>query len=295
VVDISVLRAVRNFKNISQSQLQEIKTSIEITNDPEIKKNLIFHLFLNQLKCEKRFFCDHEFFNILKENFERYTIEINEEKTLYRARRTNDVEFNERRTQLFEIDYWLGSDDTSLDTIMFQGFDKRGSFVPEHIYPNRANTSSISVLYCADSLNTAISEVRPFKSTVVSVASIKLNKTPLKLFNLTYPEELKNKAYSFIYNIEHPYWHNILSNLFSIPHEHSNNDEYLATQCISEYIRLSGKFDGIIYESSLDDEGNNIVLFNCKHDDYSICEPINSNIYIIEKFNIRYKDMVKGS
>lgn len=57
----------------------------------------------------------------------------------------------------------------------------------------------------------------------------------------------------------------------------SSTSEYLETQYISEYIKCKG-FQGIKFHSSLNERGNNIVLF-----DYSDCKPICSFPYKIDE------------
>ncbi|MBP0723929.1 RES family NAD+ phosphorylase [Bacillus sp. RG28] len=59
---------------------------------------------------------------------------------------------------------------------------------------------------------------------------------------------------------------------FSIP-SNSNKKDYLPTQYIAEYIKLLG-FEGIRFNSSLYNIGNNLTIFN-----YQSCEPISSKIY----------------
>jgi hypothetical protein len=132
--------------------------------------------------------------------------------------------------------------------------------------------------------------VRPFKETLVSVATIEL-KQPLKLYKFNYSENYSKLDEKTFWNT-FPFWYVMLIDMFSVPCEFTNNDEYLVTQCISEYIRLSEKFDGILYKSSLDDNGENIAIFNFRNKKYSLCEPINSQVYIVNSININYSKKV---
>jgi hypothetical protein len=249
-------------------------------NLTKIQKEKLFSDFYSQLKNKKRFFCQHDFFKLLEDSFEHYTIVIDIKEPLFRARRINEKQYKKRKKELSE-----GKGEKDL----FQGFNKKDSFVPPTsiIKANRANTNGIPCLYVARSELTAIAEVRPFKETKVSVATINLKK-PLKLFRFNYfPYDLELDEKSF-WN-KYPFWYVSLKGFFSQPFENSINDEYLITQCVTEYIRLTGVFDGLLYDSSLDDGGENIVIFNCKNNNYEICEPVNSKVYTIEDIKVEYK------
>jgi hypothetical protein len=245
-----------------------------------IQKEKIYSDFYFTLKNSRRFFCQHDFINILEESFSQYSSLIGIKEPLFRARRINKIQYDKREK---ELSVGKGKKDP------FQGFSKKDSFVPPTsiFTANRANTNGIPCLYVARSEQTAIAEVRPFKETKVSVAEIILKK-PLKLFRFNYfhsDSELDENSFWEKY----PFWYVSLTGYFSQPFEKSINDEYLITQCVTEYIRLSGKFDGLLYGSSLDSGGENIVIFNCKYNNYEICEPVNSKVYSIEDIKVEYK------
>jgi len=263
------------FKGTSAKLLQNI------INDPDSKNSLSFAHFVNQLLTKHRFFCQHEFFDIFDSYCKDFAISLGIEKSLYRARRMSLDEYDKRKEE-------LQCDTESQDT--FSGFAKKESFVPpsNKIAASRANNNGIPCLYAAESMKTAISEVRPYKGTYVSVAKIKI-KRPLKLFNLCIPPDDFNLP-GFCYMKKYPTWYHSIAIMFSIPYEKSNKNEYLVTQCISEYIRLSGNFDGISYDSSLNDGGINYAIFDCAHEDYSLCEPISSKVCSITKIDVEYDD-----
>jgi hypothetical protein len=244
-----------------------------------IQQEKIFGDFIKQLRNTRRYFCQHDFLKLLDESFENNFEIINDKEHLYRARRMSKEEYKERK-------------DTLIDNDPFQGFDRKNSFIPpvKSIRANRVNTNGIPCLYTARSIKTAIAEVRPFKETLVSVATIEL-KQQIKLYKFNYPEYYSKLDEKTFWNT-FPFWYVMLINMFSVPCEFTNNDEYLVTQCISEYIRLSGEFDGILYKSSLDDNGENIALFNFKYKKYSLCEPIKSQVYIVNSININYTKKV---
>jgi len=240
----------------------------------------IFENFIRQLKNKKRFFCQHDFFRLLDESFKQYVGNISAGKNLYRARRMSKDEYEDRKKILTNND-------------PFKGFDKKGSFVlpAKRCRANRANTIGIPCLYVSSSENTAIAEVRPFKETYVSLATIKLKKS-LRLYKFYFSANESEIYGESIIDIL-PFWYIMLNRMFSTPYEYTDNDEYLVTQCIAEYIRLSGKFDGILYNSSLDDDGENIALFNCRNNNYNLCEPVESVVYSINSIKVIHKLLCK--
>ncbi len=128
----------------------------------------------------------------------------------------------------------------------------------------RANPTGIPYLYAASEPNTAIAEIRPYKSDVVSVMEISVSdelvladlRNPRKTIS---PFELAEEALSQIYiNIEY------LSRLGEelskpiLPRE--AHIEYLSTQYLCELIKHFG-YDGVVYKSSVG-EGDNYAIFD---------------------------------
>jgi len=260
---------MKNKKRLSIWQL-----AADWSNSPENREEVVFVEFCRRLKNETRFFCQHDFLDVFKDSFPKFSVPVKTDDEIYRARR-------------FPNNYRIL--DHRCSTPPFLGFSKTDSFVPESakITDTRANTRGIPCLYAAKSIDTAISEVRPYKGSHVSVAKIKINR-PLKLFNFSFSEaDLKLDADDF--HAKFPPWYISLSVMFSIPCENNENGEYLLTQCISEYLRLYGDFDGIVFPSSLHDKGENVVLFNCKYNTYDICEPISSSVYKITDIDVKYE------
>jgi len=235
--------------------------------------------FKHKLYYKNRFFNDnHSFFIQLKETFEKYTIQLVQNEPLYRARVING---KEDKCKFCTKEYFEEE---------FYGYNKKDSYVPplsSKIKANRANAEGIPCLYTAKEEKTAIAEVRPFKGNEISVATIKIKKEKLYIYNLyldldmNEDELLKNPS---------DIWLSIAF-AFSVPYEDTSTNDYLLTQCISEYIQLSG-FDGIQYSSSLNDNGKNIALFNCNNVDdggnYDICEPVNSHVCIVQNTDHQY-------
>lgn len=136
----------------------------------------------------------------------------------------------------------------------------------------RANPIGIRYLYLADDLATAISEVKPSKGALVSLANFRPTAgRALRVIDLTNPRltispfrvtssaiaDLR-ASMSFL---------DSLGEELSVPTQpHRATRDYLATQYLCELIKVSG-YDGVTYKSSLA-SGRNFAFF-----DVSACEP----------------------
>ena len=116
------------------------------------------------------------------------------------------------------------------------------------------------MLYVATTIDTAISEVRPWKGAEISVAEAIVTK-PLILISLKPANEMftidegRNSAKDLLDSL-------IVGMLyFSSPNHAADTLAYLPTQYIAQKIRgLS--IDGVLYPSALSDSGENIGLFD---------------------------------
>lgn len=144
----------------------------------------------------------------------------------------------------------------------YSGFEKDGSGAPPQgkASEGRINSEGISYLYLASDTNTAISEVKPVKDCLISVAKFILAKQ-FNVFDASYPDD-------WIYKKDEELLDKLaLSDVFSRP-ANGIRGEYWVTQYISEYIQTLG-FDGIKFTSSLTGE-QNLVLFDTM--DYEVDE-----------------------
>ena len=216
---------------------------------------------------KSRYFCQDELFDELDGLLKKYVVKINAGETIFRARKARRGELNSNYREEAEIN--------------FNGFNKADSFVPPRskIKVSRAMPSGIPCLYAAKDKRTAIAEVRPYAGSCVSVAEIRVN-TDLTLVNLYYDMHIS------LSKIKRPMLWLRVANLFARPNE-EYEDDYIVTQCISEYIKTFCEFDGIQYNSSLDDKGVNLALFNCEYGDYDVCEPVASDIYHVDKIGFQ--------
>jgi hypothetical protein len=146
--------------------------------------------------------------------------------------------------------------------------DNPCAFEPERMKPSidsacegRANPKGIPYLYLSTHYKTAMSEVRPWVGSYLSLAKFKLSRN-VRLVNCT-----SDSNGTRIY-LQEPtpekreisVWKDI-DTAFSMPV--SLNDttaDYAPTQIIAELFKNNG-FDGIAYRSSLG-EGHNIMLFS---------------------------------
>lgn len=143
----------------------------------------------------------------------------------------------------------------------------------EYCNAGRANAKGVAYLYVASDAQTAMSEVRPWIGSYVSLAQFNTTKK-LKIVDLTLnktkPREKlfvsKNLEQGMIVQPLSPIekrdllWSNI-NDAFSKPVGHESKNEYLPTQIIAEFFK-SLSFDGIKYGSSVNKKGHNYVLFD---------------------------------
>lgn len=146
----------------------------------------------------------------------------------------------------------------------------------------RANPAGIPVLYLGTSEQTAISEVRPWIGSEVSVAQFKTNRSlraadlssghgQSSLFHLTFGELFGEKTVEAAKK-EKLVWIDI-DNAFSRPVTRSEGSvDYVPTQILTELFRSVG-YDGIVYRSQFGKEGYNVALFDLTSADAINCAP----------------------
>ncbi|WP_434182316.1 RES domain-containing protein [Bacillus thuringiensis] len=133
----------------------------------------------------------------------------------------------------------------------------------------RANPVGIRVLYSAIDKETAIAEVRPWKSAKVTIASVK-PKVQLKLVDLSKVSDRMDKILQSPFSVDNITNElkvlNILVNLDKALSEPVSPDtselEYIPSQYLTEFIKFLG-YDGVIFRSSLG-PGENYVFFEQK-------------------------------
>ena len=145
----------------------------------------------------------------------------------------------------------------------------------------RVNSRGIPCLYLASSIDTAISEVRPWIGERVSVATFHIT-SDLKLvnfsifhgrlgiLNLSFPQIFGEREIS-PQLADQCVWADI-DNAFSTPVSRSDNHaSYVPTQILAEALKEDG-VDGLVYKSAFGgDNGYNVALFDVKAGDIVKC------------------------
>ncbi len=152
----------------------------------------------------------------------------------------------------------------------------------EYIAPGRCNQANQVVVYLASTVETAISEIRPWTGQEVSLALFETEE-PMRLADLS-KGHAERKDFIWEQRLSQPIsewdkpvrpptqeeinqqvWNHI-DRAFSMPVTRSDaDDEYAPTQILSELFRTMG-FDGVVYKSQFGEEkGYNIALFSARH------------------------------
>lgn len=170
--------------------------------------------------------------------------------------------------------------------------------VAEHAREGRANSSGIPVLYLASTEQTAISEVRPWVGSEVSVAQFRVARQ-LNAIDLT---EGHGKAswrgltlHQMVGKVEvsaeakaRAVWYDI-DNAFSRPTTRSDEREgYVPTRILAELFQEAG-YDAIVYRSQFGQEGQdgyNIAIFNLEDAEILNCAP-----YQVESVEVNFKEI----
>lgn len=159
----------------------------------------------------------------------------------------------------------------------------------------RANSKGIPVLYLATSVQTAISEVRPWIGYEVSVAKFNISRE-LKAIDLSIghgESVLEHLTFTQLFGDEVPdpevkekaVW-NEVDNAFSRPTSVSDVfADYVPTQILAELFCNNG-YDALIYRSQFGEEGFNIALFDIKD-----AEIIGAVPYQVTAVNVEYKEI----
>jgi hypothetical protein len=166
-------------------------------------------------------------------------------------------------------------------------FEIERAFSPERMKPKaelagdgRINPRGIPCLYLASNANTAMSEVRPWIGSYVSLAQFKVMKD-CEVVDCS----MDKKRHKFIFGVtgalkepdaagrEAGVWGDI-AHAFSKPvTANEPHSDYVPTQILAEAFRRHG-YNGIVYKSLLDGEGFNVALF-----DLAAAELINCGLY----------------
>ena len=254
----------KEFSNLFQNNVsQESKDRLDIKSD-EVKS--IWDRFKTEIKHKNRFHISKVNLidlNVLETifNSESFTKIIKKGNSFYRCRISNKT-----------------------------GYENKDMWNPpkEFATSGRANPKGISYLYLGSRIETTFYESRASLFDYASVAEFRL-KEDIKILDLRNPEydiiswsendsvELFLIYGSFIQTLQEE---------ISLPIRKQDKDlDYIPTQYISEYIKSIG-FDGVEYQSSLDNEGYNLAVFN--PDKF---ECIETKVYDISSIKFDYTEI----
>ena len=159
----------------------------------------------------------------------------------------------------------------------------------------RVNPAGIPVLYLASTEQTAISEVRPWIGTEISLAHFKIVRE-LKALDLSRGHGKFWIGHLTLKQIDDPktidaetkeeaVWIEI-DNAFSRPVRRSaDSADYAPTQILAELFQDAG-YDAIVYRSQFGEMGYNIALFNVED-----AEPITAVPCHVTKINIEFDEI----
>lgn len=241
----------------------------------------LWNSFKQEVLYKNRFVINHNVLDYLIQMAEKNQKLVEEGKILYRARIYDgddtflqylDSDFNSDGLDNIEklILSRYKHDINTRHESGFWGFDSKSSFVPpgnDYINDGRTNPAFIKYLYTSEDPYTALVEVRPYLSSKVSIAEIRVNES-LKIADFSY--ESFGKFEGFEQNLIY-----LIMKDFSLPSD-SNKKNYIPIQYVAEFIKSLG-FEGIKFNSSLHGRGRNLTIFN-----YEKCSPIGSKLYKIE-------------
>ena len=263
----------------------------ELVDDPQVPEFASwrsYRKFEERVKRHRRHIWDREIEAFLE--------------TVMQTRRDRDFEITEGavlwRAQL-GVEYVLDKDASGEELIEVpMGFSgdrmkPNGAFAGE----GRANSSGIPVLYLASTEKTAISEVRPWVGSEVSVAQFKVSRN-LNAIDLTQghgESSWSGLTLKQLWGEEEPdaqakqraVWVDI-DNAFSWPVTQSEERvNYVPTRILAELFQEAG-YDAIVYRSQFGQEGKdgyNIALFELKDAEILNCAP-----YQVESIDVNYKE-----
>lgn len=156
--------------------------------------------------------------------------------------------------------------------------------LPRMANEGRVNPKGIPCLYVANDKDTAMSEVRPWVASTVSLAQLKLNRD-VTLVDFSVEHDRSGGPFFFEEPTpkkrEKAVWAQVDS-AFSKPvtTDHSTA-EYVPTQVISEFFKKKG-LDGVVYKSQLG-PGFNIALF-----DLGVADLVNCALYSVKSIAFNF-------
>jgi hypothetical protein len=152
------------------------------------------------------------------------------------------------------------------------------------ISAGRANPQGIPYLYLSRAKETTVYETRATYLDTISIGTFQIpDTTILKLVDFTSKESPFNYVDTIISFAIGRLLRDVVSQDLSKPMRRYDSElEYIPTQFICEYIRVITGADGIQFNSSLDQDGVNVVLFDPK-----VIDCISVELHQVEKVAIK--------
>ena len=163
--------------------------------------------------------------------------------------------------------------------------------LPELATPGRANPKGIRYLYLCCDDQTPFYEVRPYYLDRVDIGEFLIKEDNLKIVDFTEKVNLFKVFYDegedvFKQKVKRRVLFDAISNDLSKPLRSFDSElEYVPTQYICEYFKDSGA-DGIMFKSSVREEGKNLVLFYPEKAECVDVHPYEVNKISIDRKNI---------
>lgn len=239
--------------------------------------------FHNSVHTKFRYILDDEsknFLNSILETCQDRTTVLKKDSILWRAQNGHDWR------PLSQQDPDNNEDFYATDLVCPFPFERMKPLI-NSASEGRANAKGIPCLYVATDKETAMSEVRPWLGSIMSVGQFKLQKDLNIVVFHDDNSGIKNKAHFYFSEpsdaekISSVWFH--IDKAFSIPTKTSDlRSDYAPTQIISEFLKSKG-YDGIAYRSSLG-SGYNIALF-----DLGSANIVNCFTYEASKINFEFQ------
>jgi hypothetical protein len=170
-------------------------------------------------------------------------------------------------------------DDQSGERVISPYPEERMKPVSDEAVEGRVNPKGIPCLYFATSPEIAMTEVRPWLGSTISVGAFE---TVYELRLVDCSESDPNEAES---TIEAAVWRDI-NGAFAEPIvRNDRTGDYAATQILAELFKREGS-DGLTYKSAFSDKGFNVAAFNL-----DCAKLTDSSLFTVEKANFKFKPL----
>jgi RES domain-containing protein len=232
-------------------------------SEPEFASWQSYGRFRFEITRKSRYIRSEEserFLAAVADSCESRMVRVPEEKIFWRCQAAHDWDYEE------DID----------DLIPIPAPASRMVPPADRATEGRANPKGIPCLYMATTKELAMSETRPWKGALITLAQFKTRRA-LKLIDCSTSRVSANA----LYLREEPSpakradiaWANI-NGAFAEPVTRGDDTaDYAATQAIADLFRAKG-YDGLVYKSQFGAEGHNLAIFNI-----SDAEPINCTLF----------------